>query len=1118
MRKTVKAQNLHPKNVGFPNLPTCEKQQKLKTYIPKRLAFQIFQHAKNSKSSKATSLKPWLSKSSNMPKTATAQNLHPKSVGFPNLPTCENQQKLKSYIPKTLAFQIFQHAKNSKSSKPTSQKRWLSKSSHMRQTAKAQNLHPKNVGFPNLPTCQKQQKLKTYIPKTLAFQIFPHATNSKSSKHTSQKRWLSKSSNMPKTAKAQNPHPKNVGFPNLPTCQKQQKLKTYIPKTLAFQIFPHATNSKSSKPTSQKRWRSKSSHMRKSAKAQNLHPKNVGFPNLPTCQKQQKLKTYIPRTLAFQIFPHAKISKSSKPTSQKRWLSKSSNMPKTAKAQNLHPKNVGFPNLPTCDKQQKLKTYIPKTLAFQIFPHATNSKSSKATSQKRWLSTSSNMPKTAKAQNLHPKNVGFPNLPTCEKQQKLKTYIPKTLAFQIFPHAKISKSSKPTSQKRWLCKSSNMPKTAKAQKLHPKKRLLSKFSHMRKTAKAQNLHPKNVGFPNLTTCEKQQKLKTYLPKTLAFQIFQHAKTCKTTAKAQNLHPKNVGFPNLPTCDKQQKLKSYIPKTLAFQIFQHAKNSKSSKPTSQKRWLSKSSHMRQTAKAQNLHPKNVGFPHLPTCEKQQKLKTYIPKTLAFQIFPHATNSKSSKATSQKRWLSTSSNMPKTAKAQNLHPKNVGFPNLPTCDKQQKLKTYIPKTLAFQIFQHAKNSKSSKPTSHKRWLSKSSNMPKTAKAQKLHPKNVCFPNLPTCQKQQKLKTYIPKTLALQIFPHAKNSKSSNLHPKNVGFPNLPTCDKQQKLKTYIPKTLAFQIFQHAKNSKSSKPTSQKRWLSKIFPHATNSKSSKPTSQKRWLSKSSNMPKHAKQQQKLKTYIPKTLAFQIFPHATNSKSSKPTSQKRWLSKSSNMPKHAKQQQKLKTYIPKTLAFQNLPTCDKQQKLKTYIPKTLAFQIFQHAKNSKTSKPTSQKRWLSKSSNMPKTAKAQNLHPKNVGFPNLPTCDKQQKLKTYIPKTLSQVPPEASKNSPGPWGCWKALEALKPSKTSPSWKLTWKPKRGSIKTTVPLRWGYMGFHVSLGECREVLVSLVPATVIWWRRSYNSTLSRAWLGCVGLVDMIYPNNERESDGMGNEQ
>ena len=34
------------------------------------------------------------------------------------------------------------------------------------------------------------------------------------------------------------------------------------------------------------------------------------------------------------------------------------------------------------------------------------------------------------------------------------------------------------------------------------------------------------------------------------------------------------------------------------------------------------------------------------------------------------------------------------------------------------------------------------------------------------------------------------------------------------------------------------------------------------------------------------------------------------------------------------------------------------------------------------------------------------------------------------------------------------------------PSRKLTWKPKKGPIKTTVPLNRGYTGFHVSLGEC----------------------------------------------------
>ena len=31
---------------------------------------------------------------------------------------------------------------------------------------------------------------------------------------------------------------------------------------------------------------------------------------------------------------------------------------------------------------------------------------------------------------------------------------------------------------------------------------------------------------------------------------------------------------------------------------------------------------------------------------------------------------------------------------------------------------------------------------------------------------------------------------------------------------------------------------------------------------------------------------------------------------------------------------------------------------------------------------------------------------------------------------------------------------------------KLTWKPKKGPVKTTVLLKEGYIGFHVSLGEC----------------------------------------------------
>ena len=34
---------------------------------------------------------------------------------------------------------------------------------------------------------------------------------------------------------------------------------------------------------------------------------------------------------------------------------------------------------------------------------------------------------------------------------------------------------------------------------------------------------------------------------------------------------------------------------------------------------------------------------------------------------------------------------------------------------------------------------------------------------------------------------------------------------------------------------------------------------------------------------------------------------------------------------------------------------------------------------------------------------------------------------------------------------------------------KLTWKPKKGPLKTTVLLNGGYMGFHVSLGECTSI-------------------------------------------------
>ena len=304
-----------------------------------------------------------------------------------------------------MPFQIFQDASNSKSSKPRSQ----------------------NDAFPDLPTNLKQQKLKTYIsnccfskfskmpqtakaqhlhPKMKPFQIFQDASNNTSSKPTSQKDCLSKSSKMPQAAKAQNLHPKMI----------------------CFQIFQDASNNKSSKSISQNIAFPKLPALAKCKERNNKRSKptyqNDAFPNLPRCLKQQKRKTYISKCC----------------------LSKSSKMPQTAKAQNLHPKmlpfqifqdassnksskptsqNDAFPNLPRCQKQHKLKSYIPK-----------------------WcLSKSSNMPKTEKAQNLHPKILPFPNLPRCLKQHKLKTYIPKRLPFQIFQDASNSKSSKPTSPK-----------------------------------------------------------------------------------------------------------------------------------------------------------------------------------------------------------------------------------------------------------------------------------------------------------------------------------------------------------------------------------------------------------------------------------------------------------------------------------------------------------------------------------------------------------------------------------------------------------------------------------------------------------------------------------------------
>ena len=42
-----------------------------------------------------------------------------------------------------------------------------------------------------------------------------------------------------------------------------------------------------------------------------------------------------------------------------------------------------------------------------------------------------------------------------------------------------------------------------------------------------------------------------------------------------------------------------------------------------------------------------------------------------------------------------------------------------------------------------------------------------------------------------------------------------------------------------------------------------------------------------------------------------------------------------------------------------------------------------------------------------------------------------------------------------------------LQASRGLHSRKLTWKPKKSHVKTTVLLKGDYMGFHVSLGGCR---------------------------------------------------
>ena len=473
----------------------------------------------------------------------------------------------------------------------------------------------------------KAQKLQS---KMLLFQIFQDASSSKSSKSTSQ----------------------NLAFPNLPRCLKQQKLKTYLPK-----------------------WSlSKSSKMPQTSKAQNLHPKmvpfqifqdvsnsasakplsqNGAFPHLPRCLKQHKRKTYIPKYC----------------------LSKSSNMPQAAKAQNLH----------------------PKMMRFQIFQDASNSKSSKPTSQ----------------------NDAFSNLPRCLKQQKLKTYVPNCGLF----------------------KSSKMPKTAAAQNLHPKMLPLQTFQDA-SNSKSSKPTSQNAAFPNLPRCLKQQNLKTYIPKCCLSKASNISKVQRKKQQTLKTYISKCCLSKSSKMPKTAKAQNLPPKMMPFQIFQDASNSKSAQTYIPKCCFFKSFKMPQTAKAQTLHPKMMPFKfsEMPKTTKAQNL---YPKTVPFQIFQDASNGKSSKTYLPKCCLSKSSKMPQTAKAQNLHPKNVAFPNLPRCLKQQKLKTYIPKCC----------------------LPKSSNMPQAARTQNQH----------------------PKRLPLQIFQDASNSKSSTPISQHIAFPNLPRCLK-------------------------------------------------------------------------------------------------------------------------------------------------------------------------------------------------------------------------------------------------------------------------------------------------------------------------------------------
>ena len=53
------------------------------------------------------------------------------------------------------------------------------------------------------------------------------------------------------------------------------------------------------------------------------------------------------------------------------------------------------------------------------------------------------------------------------------------------------------------------------------------------------------------------------------------------------------------------------------------------------------------------------------------------------------------------------------------------------------------------------------------------------------------------------------------------------------------------------------------------------------------------------------------------------------------------------------------------------------------------------------------------------------------------------------------------------------------------------WKPKKAPIKTTVLLKGGYMGFHVSLRECTLLVVGGDFVGLVVWRLQKEKNMEK---------------------------